>query len=594
MPVEHDKGRLGWRTTRACVVGAARTFAALVGQPDDRRLRQPRYVPAHSWLPAASERADCVVPSRRNFISIECSSAVTPDLRHWSFGLGEESQCPILLEPRVLSVRHDKSRQSSGRGLVAVSRPVGVGVDLFCEVGADSGASVLRGRILVVVDGRYVVGPSIGAVLASRDCADDLGLAVNEDGHNVIVRSVPMVNCQLRRSQLWCGELTCPLVQPHEGLSRPHGRHRRAPMANRRSRLPRAAGQAVRHGRRHESGWEPVRETRKLGSMCSERKCPQGGSRGTGTMANASTIFRSEVQKSDGSLVTLSRVATAQSAAIDSINRRNHYMPSNQRRRSITRTGAPEGHLTIKQGRSKAGHHDLTDYAKDARGVTIGRGQYGTQSTHGQIVDRIRQVSGRGSDKRQNREPSGEDSFVPNLDQVDWESEYKRLIVIATLDARSFPKTFDMGLSVEDVVGDVLLEFFRSPRGLGWNPKKGPLSAFLRTRVKQRLVDHIRRDKKVAGSLDDTDRSGEFPIPRLHPQGSSDCEYAEFREQLLQLVGNDPDLRDLVACTEWVDGGANVNQQLSEILGKPVSEIVNLKRRLLKIPEVRACYEQQK
>lgn len=165
---------------------------------------------------------------------------MTPDLRHWSFGLGEESQCPIVLGPKGLSMHHDKSRQSSGRGLVAVGRPVGIGVDLFREVGADGCASVLRGRRLVVVDGRYVVGLGMGAVPPSRDCADDLGLAVNEDGHNVIVRSVPMVNCQLRRSQLWCGELTWPLVQPHEGLSRPHRRHRRAPMANRRSRLPEA------------------------------------------------------------------------------------------------------------------------------------------------------------------------------------------------------------------------------------------------------------------------------------------------------------------------------------------------------------------
>ena len=183
---------------------------------------------------------------------------------------------------------------------------------------------------------------------------------------------------------------------------------------------------------------------------------------------------------------------------------------------------------------------------------------------------------------------------MPKFDRVDWESEYKQLIVAATSVARSFSETFDMGLSVEDVVGQVLGEFFGSRNQLGWNPKKGSLSAFLRPRVRLRLIDHIRRDKKVAGSLDDTDRAGKFPIPRLHPQGSSNHEYAEFREQLLEIVGDDPDLRDLVACAELVDRGANVNQQLSEILEKPVSEIVNLKRRLLKIPEVRECYDQQK
>lgn len=183
---------------------------------------------------------------------------------------------------------------------------------------------------------------------------------------------------------------------------------------------------------------------------------------------------------------------------------------------------------------------------------------------------------------------------MPKFDQVDWVSEHKRLMVAATLDARSFPETFDMGLSVEDVVEEVWLEFFRSPNGLGWNPKKGTLSAFLRRRVNRRVVDHSRRDKKLAGSLDDTDTSRKFRIPHQDPLGSSDLEDAEFREHFLHLVGDDAALRDLVTATEFVERGANVNQQLSEILGRPVSEIVNLKRRLLKIPEVRAYYEQQK
>lgn len=124
LPVEHDKERLGWRTVQACVVGAARTFGALVGQPDDGSLRQAVYLPPWGWLPAVSERADCVVPSRRDFISIECSSAVTLDLRHWSFGLGEESQYLILLGPKALFVRHDKSA-SPQSGASSLSLPVG-------------------------------------------------------------------------------------------------------------------------------------------------------------------------------------------------------------------------------------------------------------------------------------------------------------------------------------------------------------------------------------------------------------------------------------------------------------------------------------
>lgn len=183
---------------------------------------------------------------------------------------------------------------------------------------------------------------------------------------------------------------------------------------------------------------------------------------------------------------------------------------------------------------------------------------------------------------------------MAKFDHVNWEEERKQLTVHAMIAAKGFPRIFDMGVSVEDVVADVLLEFFKSPNGLGWDPKRGRLHAFLRKRVKQRLIDHIRRDAKIAKSVDDTSSTEEFLTPHVSPVGTTRCEYAEYRDQLLEIVGDDQDLRDLIEATQLVAGGANVNQQLSEILDRPVSEVVNLKRRLMNNPKVRECYGQRK
>ena len=179
-------------------------------------------------------------------------------------------------------------------------------------------------------------------------------------------------------------------------------------------------------------------------------------------------------------------------------------------------------------------------------------------------------------------------------EQVDWEEEYKRLVVVAAYAARTHPQTFDMGLSAEDVVHKVLLEFFESDNGLGWNPSRGSLSAFLGRRVKQRLLDHRRRQKKVAGSIDDNDSSLRIPAACVEPVAPREHSYAEFKGQLLNAVGPNQELRDLIEAPELTDDGANVNQQLAEILDKPVSKVVNAKRRLMNIQEVREIYESRK
>jgi hypothetical protein len=58
------------------------------------------------------------------------------------------------------------------------------------------------------------------------------------------------------------------------------------------------------------------------------------------------------------------------------------------------------------------------------------------------------------------------------------------------------------------------------------------------------------------------------------------------RGKMYEAVGDDQDLRSLIAATELTTGEHNVNQELAEILGKTVRQVVNLKRRLLNNPKV--------
>ena len=64
--------------------------------------------------------------------------------------------------------------------------------------------------------------------------------------------------------------------------------------------------------------------------------------------------------------------------------------------------------------------------------------------------------------------------------------------------------------------------------------------------------------------------------------------------KMYELVGDDRDLRDLIAAEDLTDGGYNVNQQLGEAMDKTSQEVVNLKRRLLNVDGIKELYEQRR
>ena len=177
---------------------------------------------------------------------------------------------------------------------------------------------------------------------------------------------------------------------------------------------------------------------------------------------------------------------------------------------------------------------------------------------------------------------------------IDWTPLYKKLRIFADRLCRGADSTFDCGLSGEDVVCEVLEMFLNSPNGLGWTKKKGTLENFLSKVVQNKVTDHQRRNKKVAGSLDEEGNLLKAMRNRTENDPLAKLGWESLVSRMYELVGDDQDLRDLISAVELTDGGHNVNQQLAEAMDKTPQEVVNLKRRLMNVKGFRELlYEQR-
>lgn len=168
---------------------------------------------------------------------------------------------------------------------------------------------------------------------------------------------------------------------------------------------------------------------------------------------------------------------------------------------------------------------------------------------------------------------------MADFSNLDIERLYKRLVVMAAAAVRDAPGTFDMGLSAEDLASETLDAFLSSPDALGWSERKGPVEPFLAGVIYNKARTHLRRDKKLGGSLDDEKRN--FSPRDDRPTPEHETRDKEFQEKLYKAVGDAPDLRDLIAAVELTTGAHNVNQELAAAMGKTVPQVVNLKRRLI-------------
>ncbi len=163
---------------------------------------------------------------------------------------------------------------------------------------------------------------------------------------------------------------------------------------------------------------------------------------------------------------------------------------------------------------------------------------------------------------------------------IDWDLIYKKLHLYAKTLFRAASIVID-GLSAQDVVGEALQEFFDSPNKLGWNATKGGLEPFLKAVVRQRFIDHIRPLKKI---LADSEKIPDRPSGDPSPQEEAIVE--ELQWGLLERIEgreDEKELEELVVAAPQITAKGPVNQDLAALLGVTPQEVVNRRKRLLRI-----------
>ena len=88
---------------------------------------------------------------------------------------------------------------------------------------------------------------------------------------------------------------------------------------------------------------------------------------------------------------------------------------------------------------------------------------------------------------------------VLDFESIDWPRTQHRLEIFASSFAKSAPDVID-GASAEDWVSETLLTFLMSPNALGLNPDRGELAVFPLGVLHHKFLDHLKRDRRVAGS----------------------------------------------------------------------------------------------
>lgn len=163
--------------------------------------------------------------------------------------------------------------------------------------------------------------------------------------------------------------------------------------------------------------------------------------------------------------------------------------------------------------------------------------------------------------------------------RIDWSQVYKRLTLIATVLSKSLPSVFD-GISAEDLASEVVLKFLESEDHLGWDEEQNNIVAFLGGVLKHRFLDHLRRYKLGMRGTASKNR-----IITNEPGFDSEIESRSTIESLHQRVSHDEVLKRFVeaAISDEFAGGHNQNQELGEILNKTPAEIVNVRRRLVRL-----------
>src|SRR2546422_560765 len=114
---------------------------------------------------------------------------------------------------------------------------------------------------------------------------------------------------------------------------------------------------------------------------------------------------------------------------------------------------------------------------------------------------------------------------------IDLDDLWRRLYLYAAMLTGGMNVVMHCGLSAEDLATETLNKYLLSPNGLGWRESKGPLAAFLGVVLRNKFIDHIRRQKEVSRTKPESD---ETPHPTATAETpDDDLAFQEFRDGLL-------------------------------------------------------------
>jgi hypothetical protein len=159
----------------------------------------------------------------------------------------------------------------------------------------------------------------------------------------------------------------------------------------------------------------------------------------------------------------------------------------------------------------------------------------------------------------------------------------RNLCIRAAYLAALLPDVFNFGVSAEDVVHEVWVEYFSSPNQLRWDPAKLSLEKFLGYVVlPRRMIDHIRRNRygtsKFPISVDDEG----FVDYGSRDRSLESLEFEDLLNNLMAEASGDGDIELFIRAALEITERGKVDQQMSEIMGKRPRNIVNIRKRFLR------------
>ncbi len=169
---------------------------------------------------------------------------------------------------------------------------------------------------------------------------------------------------------------------------------------------------------------------------------------------------------------------------------------------------------------------------------------------------------------------------------------WRRLYLYACVLTGGAKAVMHCGLSADDLATETLNKCLLSPNGLGWRASKGTLVAYLGTILRNRFIDYLRKEREVSGEEGDASEPG--PAAGNSKRPDDELVGQELTERLLERIKGHKDegeLRDFIVASGKISVGGKVNQQLADLLGVGEGEVVNRRKKLMRVAGIEELYK---